>query len=101
MNLIVTEKVLCDICRSDKRRRLFTGKGSTGDAAIVRCLGCGLVYRSERRKDDDIFSGYSSQKFPVLSKPWMEGRKNVFRPYLDFLLKFKKTGRILDVGAGL
>lgn len=72
----------------------------SGKKGIVQCLRCGLVYRNIRKTEEDILEQYVSSKHPYLTNDWIEGRKSVFRPYFETLSRFRKTGNILDVGAG-
>jgi 2-polyprenyl-3-methyl-5-hydroxy-6-metoxy-1,4-benzoquinol methylase len=67
---------------------------------FFRCDACGLVLRQpeERARLDAAF--YEEQHVTSIDGDWVEGRRLVFADEIQRLAAFRKTGRILDVGAG-
>ncbi len=97
-----TELPTCNICGASDSVLLFSDTilSDSLDRGIVRCSHCGLVYRNIRKAERAILDEYSSKEYPSLSPDWIEGRKDAFRPYLKMLSRFRKSGNVLDVGAG-
>ena len=97
-----TEHVQCNYCSSTKRTLLFPDfdLAPAGDRGVVRCSECGQVYRDIRLTAEAMMEVYAAWEYPDLGRDWIEGRKNVFRPYVAMLDSFRQTGRVLDVGAG-
>lgn len=96
------EYVACNLCGRTDSSLLFadTELSSSRERGIVRCLHCGLVYRNIRRTQEAILKEYAQKEYCSISKDWMEGRREVFRPYEQMISAFRKNNRILDVGAG-
>lgn len=97
-----TEVVTCNICKSGNCSVLFadTTLCKSGRQGIVRCSDCGLVYRNTSKAKGAILEQYSSKKYPPSNPDWIEGRKRVFHSQIEMLSQFRKTGNILDIGAG-
>ena len=97
-----TEHVQCNYCSSTKSTLLFpdVDLAPAGDRGVVRCSECGQVYRDIRLTAEAMMEVYAAWEYPDLGRDWIEGRKNVFRPYVAMLDSFRQTGRVLDVGAG-
>ena len=102
MSASLIELPRCNICDSADSVLLFpdTVLSELGEKGIVRCSHCGLVYRNIRKTEQAILEEYSSKEHPHFTPDWAEGRKRVFRSHIETLFRFKKTGNILDVGAG-
>ena len=97
-----TEHVQCNYCSSTKSTLLFPDfdLAPAGDRGVVRCSECGQVYRDIRLTAEAMMEVYAAWEYSDLGRDWIEGRKNVFRPYIAMLDSFRQTGRVLDVGAG-
>src|SRR3989338_2640527 len=67
---------------------------------IVQCMGCGLVYAILSKESfDDIKRNYADMQDDEYVRE-EKGRRAQARIVLSKILKFKKTGRLLDVGCG-
>ena len=109
MNL---KPVKCNLCGENRPKPLATCKIGKADAdlpigsmGIVRCANCGLVYASPRPEYlSEEFNDLYSEKY--FNAPYMRfyiekegGQTNEpFEFRLDWLEKFKRKGRILDIG---
>ncbi|MDP3790113.1 MAG: class I SAM-dependent methyltransferase, partial [Candidatus Omnitrophota bacterium] len=72
-----------------------TGHGSFGQ--IVKCNSCGLVYINPRRDDAEILKDYSE----VVDDKYLNEKKYrllTFNRSLELIKKYKKSGKILDIG---
>lgn len=88
-------EISCDICGSGRSRPLFTKEGFVH----VRCSDCGLVYVNPRltdHLDGQIFAGTAEMGDDSLNTAQI----NKFVIELKQLDKFKRTGRILEIGPG-
>ncbi|MBI4335604.1 MAG: methyltransferase domain-containing protein [Candidatus Omnitrophica bacterium] len=105
--------VACNLCGQDHYRILY--KSEKGPEAgegrgymitetflkmperIVKCLRCGLVYVNPRRDDKEMSASYvnMADKEYALEE---RGRSISSRAMLKRLARFKKAGRILDIG---
>lgn len=77
-----------------------TTLSESGEQGIVQCSDCGLVYRNTNKAQEAILEEYSSKEYPQSAPDWIEGRKRVFSSQIEELAQFKKTGNLLDIGAG-
>lgn len=102
-NLI--EYVNCNLCGSDDNRLLYVKEDPLCDNSafnIVQCKKCGLVYVNPRHNLEASSKRYTQR--------WFEGGaytdymgaekqiKNKFRRKIKIMEKYKKGGRLLDVG---
>lgn len=77
-----------------------------GDFNIVKCSGCGLVYLQNIHEEREIYEDYYEIKFckddySINSKyDFLAEIYAINRQRLCFLEKFKKEGKLLDVGCG-
>jgi len=93
------ENVKCDICNVDNATLLFNKEGYD----IVKCSICGLVYVNPRLKYSILNDMYNSNKISPYTY-YIDNIKNdekAFRIKLSEIEKYKKPGRILDVGCGV
>lgn len=89
------ERVDCNICGSGKLQQ-FPGRGKY---ALTKCLGCGLVFTSPRPTPDEIGDLYGKNYLANL-KSVRDSLMKICRKRLRFVERYKKGGRLLDVGAG-
>jgi len=97
------EYVTCNLCGADEPVALPDGERLPDGrpAGVVRCRRCGLVYRSVRSRPEQQKEYYAARYYPVEPCPdWVAARQRVFRRAAQSLEAFRKTGRVLDVGAG-
>lgn len=112
-------EIRCNLCGANHYRVLFhsTAHASGGltdfiytitddrvmlSPRIVRCLRCGLIYASPRVKLNDLYAKYREMKDETyLSEE--KGRRRAAQIMLKRIMKFKRGGRLLDLGcaAGL
>lgn len=97
------EYVACPLCGSDRPRLLFepARSGENRQGGVVRCGGCGVVYRNVRQAAEATRKHYEEVYHPQqMSLKWLTERNRLFLRYLPLLEVFRQSGRILDVGAG-
>lgn len=75
----------------------ITEDGITLPPRLVRCLNCGLIYASPRIKSKELYSKYKDMVDEIyLSEA--KGRRLSARIILNRIMKFKRTGKLLDIG---
>ncbi|MBN3039005.1 MAG: class I SAM-dependent methyltransferase [Candidatus Omnitrophica bacterium] len=86
----------CDLCGS-RACRLIDEKGH-----IVQCLNCGLKFVNLRPRQKDIAQSYdrSLENLPDWGEVIPEAQM-MYESRFNFMERFIKEGRLLDVGAGL
>ncbi|HEQ60690.1 MAG TPA: methyltransferase domain-containing protein, partial [Firmicutes bacterium] len=97
------EYVTCNLCGADEPLALLDGEKLPDGrpAGVVRCARCGLVYRNVRGRPEQAREYYAAGYYPAELRPdWVAARQRVFRRAVQFLETFRRTGRVLDVGAG-
>lgn len=95
------EDATCDICAS-KRFRVFLHNLTTweheGVFGLVKCTFCGLVYLYPRPTKNKIGKYYPKESYWGDNK--LKVRETQFRFLYEIILREKKRGTILDIGAG-
>jgi 2-polyprenyl-3-methyl-5-hydroxy-6-metoxy-1,4-benzoquinol methylase len=106
------EFVPCNLCGANIYQIVYEGipdeKGSPIDKykssgnkisqdRIVKCEKCNLVYVNPRLKPGVIVKGYSEGSDEVFVSQ-VNGREITFNKSLNFIEKFSKPGKILDIG---
>ncbi len=92
----------CPNCRSEDCKIKLTEE----DFKIVKCSGCGLVYLQNVPEESEIYEDYYEIKFSkddysIDSKyDFLAEIYAINQQRLCFLKKFKKEGKLLDVGCG-
>lgn len=92
----------CDLCDCSDMKFWDSARSNS----LYRCAKCGLVFTSPRIKDsvvkDNILysQAYFKRKSRMTQK-LIEARKKTYRAEIDFLMRFVRNGRILDVGCGM
>lgn len=108
------EYVKCNLCGFDdakfilRARSRFMNEGKEF-FKLAKCMRCGLVYLNPRPEKEDIKKYYPPwyhsraqaqvtdiTKTKIWGIPWQEAMKNKAEP----ILRYKKKGRILDIGCG-
>jgi len=96
------ERVNCNLCKGDNPVFLFTAKDTNqiykGNFNLVRCKNCGLVYINPRPSKKDILQYYSHQYYGFEDTDigaYLRRRKAG-----EYIQKFVKSGKILDIGSG-
>jgi SAM-dependent methyltransferase len=96
-------EVVCPLCSSEDRKRLYTEHGAIG---VSRCSSCSLVYTSPRiHSPERVYWGNASVYYDE-ARLIFEGRAAHHRDplYLSEIMsieRYKKAGRFLDVGCNM
>lgn len=106
------ETVECNLCASKKFKVIYKGisdeKGSPQEKykssgsqissdQIVKCAKCGLMYVNPRLKQEIIVNGYSEGSDETFVSQ-AKGREITFNKCLKLIEKYRKKGKILDIG---
>jgi len=98
------EYVNCNLCNSDNTKLLFIKDGFN----IVQCRKCGLVYVNPRLNKETLKNIYTQGYYTTQDERGYEdyiGRetelKTMFRKRLKRIEKYKKGGRLLDIGCAV
>ena len=97
MNMEI-EEVNCPICERSKGEPLH----AEGSFQMVRCLSCQFVFLNPRPTGDSLFRFYQ-QYLPEEEssiESWEKMMKPVFYRAANLLGRYKRDGRLLDVGTG-
>ena len=95
----IEEPIPCSLCAGERVQALFRTKGY----AVVRCVGCGLLYRSPGIRPErlgDLYAGHYSR---FLTGEYSRDRQRRYRLVMDAFdpLFADGTGRrLLDFGCG-
>jgi len=99
--------VKCNLCGSRSYSKLFTVKGRSKFSypfplAYVKCKRCGLVFTNPRPDRKEILKQYDSEHYrsSIIPKNNYILRREIDADIrkISFLERFKKKGRLLDVG---
>ena len=102
------QKVNCPLCGSSELRFLFKAPADPveklGYFSVSKCLVCEFVFTNPQAEEEDLKKLYSSEYYgeehqrfwPVIEKVINSFRKG----RIEKIEKFKKRGRILDIGCG-
>jgi len=108
------EYVKCNICGFDDPKFILRARSRVTNEGkkffkLAKCRRCGLVYLNPRPDEEEIKEYYppwyhsrTQAKVTDITKtkiwgiPWREAMKNKAEP----ILRYKKKGRILDIGCG-
>ena len=96
------DRVNCNLCNGFKSSVLY----SFGEFNVVKCRNCGLIYINPRLAWTDLKQMYSHDYFMNKSynrgyEDYLKDEKNniaTFKKRLDGIKKYKKQGKILDIG---
>ncbi|MBI2664078.1 class I SAM-dependent methyltransferase [Candidatus Woesearchaeota archaeon] len=107
------EAVRCDLCGQDNYLVIYKGalKADEGCSAetykssgnkptedtIVKCNSCSLIYVNPRLKGEKIVEGYSEGTDENFVSQ-VKGRESTFLKGIQFIERFTKPGKILDIG---
>lgn len=108
------EEVSCNICGTNDysvkysgttdqdMQKMLSSYSASGNFVskerLVQCNTCSLIFTSPRLRKDLILKGYTESEDPTYVSQ-AEGRIKSFGMCLNAVEKFKKGGRVLDVGA--
>ncbi len=96
-------EVPCPLCGSEKRRRIYTEHVSVG---VSQCLSCALIYTSPRTREPEKMYWGDPKAIYEEARLIFEGKAPHHRDpnYLHEMKtieRFKKKGRLLDVGCNI
>lgn len=107
------EYINCNLCNSDDTKLLFVKRGFN----IVKCRKCGLVYVNPRLKAEALKKVYTKGYYSGRDTPEYEDYigtkayedyigmekelKATFKKRLKIIEKYKKNGRLLDIGCAI
>lgn len=96
-------EVPCPACRSEDRQRLYTEHGAIG---ISICLKCSLIYTSPRiHSPEQIYWGdgsvYLEEARLIFDGKARHHRDPNYLGELRTIERYKRTGRLLDVGCNM
>lgn len=89
-------KVTIDSCPLCKQNIHFRFK----ERSISYCRSCNFYYLNPRPEQREIIDSYNTSETYNRWQNEQAIRSKLWRKRLDFILKFKKTGLLLDVGTG-
>lgn len=95
------ETVNCNLCNSDNYKRLYHIQGVN----IVQCNNCGLIYVNPRPSEDELGQLYTKAYYTSQTATgyhdYLESGgtiMNSYRPRLETIEKYKRSGRLLEIG---
>ncbi len=110
-NLVHKENIDCPICNSNKTRNLgirgnreYFGADTTKEnhifTNVVQCMTCDFIYTNPMIRGLESLENDHYNNPDEYSAVEEDNPTKMFRKRLTFLTKYKKTGRVLDVGSG-
>lgn len=97
------EFVKCNLCDVEKYKRLFLVRDylfpKDKEFQLVRCLNCGLVFLNPRPTIQEIHR-YYPQEYYLSSVEELPYIKLLQINQISLVERFKKKGRLLDIGCG-
>ncbi|MBU2541435.1 MAG: class I SAM-dependent methyltransferase [Candidatus Omnitrophica bacterium] len=95
--------VCCPFCNINKYRQIYQERGTL---AIVKCLGCGLLYVNPRLKEPEKIYWGEADKYFKEARLIFEGKSRHHRDQnyiqdLKLIYKYKPSGNFLDVGTNM
>jgi len=90
---------MCNLCNCSLSKPVFSKNGFD----LVQCLSCGLVYVKNQPPDSELKNIYSFNsgyhKCFQAALSWQTKKQlNSGKRYYGYIKKYKKNGRILDIG---
>jgi 2-polyprenyl-3-methyl-5-hydroxy-6-metoxy-1,4-benzoquinol methylase len=101
------EHVTCNLCGADSTKPVYTVQGRSkfsypAPLTYVRCTKCGLVYTDPRPPKEKIEEQYESEHYrDMLPKDTSRYLRKILTNSVNrlaFVERFKKEGKLLDVG---
>ncbi len=92
-----SKEIRCNLCCSIEFKIIY----KEGIFKLCKCKKCGLVYVNPIPPKKELFKYYNEKYYT----PWQETqgrlRYKIWQRRMDRIERFKKKGRLLDVGCGL
>jgi SAM-dependent methyltransferase len=95
---IETEEIACPICGEAEYHLLHR----EDEFQMVRCSSCQFIYLNPRPTDEAIlhfYQGYLPEDESSV-EAWKRMMQSIFQKAANLIERYKKRGRLLDVGAG-
>ena len=101
--------LFCPLCGNNGTMGVFRARDinwlTEGDFCLVKCRSCGLVYMDPKPDEAWISEFYGREYFQrrgpcYLGKSLKNISERAFLGRLNLIRKFKRNGRVLDVGCG-
>jgi len=93
--------ISCNLCQGDNTSLLF----KKDSMQIVKCLDCGLIYVNPRHLEEDLKKIYKNGYFNGSEQTNFFAEKGLyisrFQERLREISRFKKEGRLLDIGCAM
>ena len=90
--------VFCNLCGNDETKIL---EEAEEPYKVVKCKLCGLVYVNPQPDKEELINSYSKEYYSEWISLQRKSRLRLWRRRLKGLEKYKKRGKILDVGCGV
>jgi len=97
------ETPVCNNCKSNDNIVVYdnlTYWEYPGKFRIVKCSICNLHFTSPRPNLNEIVKYYGKNDYFGIERVKKEKPENTFKPVYELISKYKKKGKILDIGAG-
>lgn len=97
------ETPVCNNCKSNDNIVVYdnlTYWEYPGKFRIVKCSICNLHFTSPRPNLNEIVKYYGKNDYFGIEQVKKEKPENTFKPVYELISKYKKKGKILDIGAG-
>jgi len=90
---------MCNLCNCSLSKPVFSKNGFD----LVQCLSCGLFYVEKQPSDEELKRIYSFDAgyhrcFQSISSWQTKKQLSSGKRYYEYIKKYKKNGRILDIG---
>ena len=106
------ESSLCNLCGCAEGEPYLTGPdrlyNNPGTFRLIRCHGCGVIRQNPRLTWDSLQSYYPDEDY-IAYRAWVKEpgsklsrtlRRHGVRKWLRSIERWKKSGRMLDIGCG-
>ena len=90
----------CPVCQ-DSKLRFFVKKYEFG---MDKCESCGLIFCNPYPSKQQIYHYYNSEMKKFENDFFIESfenRLNIFYPRIEIIKKYRKSGKILDIGSSI
>jgi len=96
---MILEKTPCNLCKSDFYKFMF----KKDNFSIVRCKKCSLIYVNPRLTQKSLVESYNKNKISPVPyyKENYEEDKATFEKRIRIIQKYKKSGKLLDIGCSI
>lgn len=106
----MSRAVDCEVCGDRHQELMFIGRdrlfGIEGEFPVVRCQNCGLIFINPRPELDEMAIYYPQDDYDLYNKAAglkdrsMEELGRLLGPRRALIEKYRKPGKLLDIGFG-